>query len=256
MSACVVVGCETAPKAGCRGYCKKHYTAQWKYGDPLVTKARPHRVKPAKTVRVKCRVCEQEFDCPNSRGQLRAMCDKQCVSVACHQAYYIRMKKAPKCEATGCDRGQARPSYGLCEMHYGRRRRNGNLEGPDPKYRSVDGAGYVVCYAFKAHPLADKDGKTREHRLVAYSKHDGVCPPCGWCGMALEWKHAVVDHMNDVKADNRPENLLVSCSACNRARAMVSVFVRRLTLRGLDRMTDTIVQAWKDEQAKKLKAIA
>jgi 5-methylcytosine-specific restriction endonuclease McrA len=44
----------------------------------------------------------------------------------------------------------------------------------------------------------------------------------------LEWKTAVVDHLDEQKANNTPSNLVVSCNDCNRARGSLLPFLRRM----------------------------
>jgi len=51
---------------------------------------------------------------------------------------------------------------------------------------------------------------------------------CYWCGLSLDWPIAVVDHLNEDKADNRLENLVISCNNCNRARGALIPFIRRM----------------------------
>lgn len=78
------------------------------------------------------------------------------------------------------------------------------------------------------HPLRDSQGQSYAHRVVAHSKHAGVCPPCYWCGAVLMWSTAVVDHLNERKTDNRADNLVVACSPCNRARGAMLPFLSRM----------------------------
>lgn len=116
----------------------------------------------------------------------------------------------------------------MCEKHHARLRRNIPLSGKARSYRYKTGSGYIKLLRSE-HPLADSKGNVFEHRAVMHEQHKGLCPACYWCGVCLEWRGAVVDHLNEVKDDNRPENLVVSCNDCNRARGALLPFVKRMT---------------------------
>jgi hypothetical protein len=64
--------------------------------------------------------------------------------------------------------------------------------------------------------------------MVAYDARAGVCGPCHWCGVGLDWPSAHVDHLNDSKDDNSPDNLVVSCPECNKMRGMLLSFIGTL----------------------------
>ena len=89
--------------------------------------------------------------------------------------------------------------------------------------RSVTKEGYVMLSGQYGHPLAGpgKRGEVLEHRKVLYDLIGPGPHPCHWCGRSLEWggvRGINVDHLNDVKDDNRPENLVPSCLNCNGRR--------------------------------------
>jgi hypothetical protein len=117
-------------------------------------------------------------------------------------------------------------------MHYDRVRRLGTTERK-PRSGHFHAAGYKVVHA-KDHPIAMRSGFIFEHRKVAYEKHEGICPPCHWCGVVLGWAEAVIDHLNESKADNRPDNLAVSCNNCNRARGALVPFVKGMRPEAFD----------------------
>lgn len=94
--------------------------------------------------------------------------------------------------------------------------------------RKVELDGYVSLWN-PDHPLAFRtSGRVLEHRAVMFD-HCGDDPMfCHWCGLGLNWKTACVDHLNEVRTDNRIENLVVSCNQCNRARGACLDFIRRV----------------------------
>lgn len=84
-------------------------------------------------------------------------------------------------------------------------------------------SGYVKYIGFE-HPATTPCGVTNEHRIVLWDKLNGQDVPCHWCGKQLFWttddyhSRLVADHVNTVKNDNRPENLVPSCQKCNITR--------------------------------------
>jgi hypothetical protein len=77
------------------------------------------------------------------------------------------------------------------------------------------------------HPRASKHGIVYAHRQVLYDTVGEEDVACHWCGKALDWRlpngnaHAVVvDHLNGVGGDNRPENPALSCPQCNSDRGL------------------------------------
>lgn len=86
-----------------------------------------------------------------------------------------------------------------------------------------DAGGYVKYIGFK-HPATNASGVTAYHRIVLWEKLDGQDAPCNWCDKHLFWDsldhedRLIVDHVNTVKHDNDPENLVPSCHRCNVSR--------------------------------------
>ena len=86
--------------------------------------------------------------------------------------------------------------------------------------------GYVKYIGYN-HPAANPSGITQEGRIVLWDKLKGKGAMCHWgCSTWVSWdrvhpvdKNAlVVDHLNLIKGDNRPENLVPSCAHCNTTR--------------------------------------
>ena len=174
-----------------------------------------------------CLQCSSEFSYSVGKGRDRKHC-----SDACRLAHQ-RVRKAeqyaslPSCKVTGCSGRATRVSAGMCERHYCCVRRTGSTRPKLPRIRKLHG-GYVRMRK-PGHALADSAGGMYAHRYVAYETHSGECPHCFWCSARLDWSVAVVDHLNEDKTDNRPENLVVSCNGCNRARGALLPFIARMT---------------------------
>lgn len=84
-------------------------------------------------------------------------------------------------------------------------------------------AGYCYLTGQQEHPLAIR-GAVAEHRKVLYDKIGPGPHPCHWCRKMLYWgghDGICVDHLDDDKSNNDPENLVPSCSPCNSLRGGV-----------------------------------
>lgn len=94
------------------------------------------------------------------------------------------------------------------------RLQGGGKEATVTKYRRIKAP---------EHPLADKDGCLRIHRLVLFNKIGYGVHKCNWCRKDLTWlgpnDKIVVDHLDDDGWNNEPENLVPSCRNCNSNRA-------------------------------------
>lgn len=143
-----------------------------------------------------------------------------------------------RCSVGDCGRDATRRGRVLCEMHFSRMRFRGSFDAPPPpigRYRTAD--GYVLVND-PAHPLAHARGTVLEHRRV-YFAANGIGPfNCHWCGVPVEWGTLHIDHVNDVRDDNRLENLVASCAICNPMRGFHKSLAsnqargRNLTFRG------------------------
>ena len=98
------------------------------------------------------------------------------------------------CSITGC--GKSVRARGWCEMHHGRWRRHGDpltLKQRPHGAGSISPSGYVRYRSATSNP----EGK-REHVVVAERVLGRSLPDL-----------SVVHHMNEMKSDNRPENLVI-----------------------------------------------
>lgn len=122
------------------------------------------------------------------------------------------------CKVASCRKPVTRPAVGLCEMHYYRRRRHGDVDAVRKArvFRRND-RGYVLL-RIPEHPLAN-DGWVYEHRAVLYDRLGPGRQECWWCGADLEWGWNLnVDHLDYDRSHNDPDNLVISCRACNMGR--------------------------------------
>lgn len=122
------------------------------------------------------------------------------------------------CTVHDCGKPTRTLSASLCKKHYHRQYRTGTLELTAKRKDSyMSSHGYIILYA-KDHPLTVSSSYVYEHRAVYYNKH-GVGPfPCHWCSAVVGWHNLHIDHLDDDKANNSPDNLVASCPGCNTDR--------------------------------------
>lgn len=126
------------------------------------------------------------------------------------------------CSVDGCDALANRIGAGFCEKHYFRMRRNGTTDRRQPKVKISHSHGYVLVYA-PNHPLSiGKPSGTRiyEHRMKFYDAYGYGDHKCNWCEASVTFNEMHVDHLNAIRDDNRPENLVASCPDCNMSRGL------------------------------------
>jgi hypothetical protein len=214
-----------------------------------------------------CKNCSKEFSFKHERGRARIhctdacrhefraknipnrpewpKCDKACgktvraaSSNQCNKCYIADKKaKAGVCTVRKCTAPALRSGNTMCETHYYRLRRTGSTSDPYIMGRYVTGAGYIKLLD-REHPLADSNGHVTEHRKVAYDKY-GDTVSCHWCGKPLTWERVCVDHLNEVKDDNRPDNLVAACNPCNRARGAMKPFISKLSDSKMSELIET-----------------
>ncbi len=128
-----------------------------------------------------------------------------------------------QCSHDGCTNHARSLRSKLCEKHYYRMRRRGTAllkwEDSPPPLLTKHTNGYIMEY-LPSHPLwGETSGRIYQHRRVFFDSFGKGPHLCHWCGNALSWSDMDVDHLNAIKDDNRIENLVASCPACNINRA-------------------------------------
>jgi hypothetical protein len=183
-----------------------------------------------------CPECQSEFSYQVGSGTDRCYCTVTCRLKRRTRVDTERRELAKTCSTEGCEK-KANRKNGLCEACYCYAWRTGRARDPKrkPYKMKTTAAGYRVLRV-PGHPLANSNGDVSHHRLVAFATHSGICPPCYWCGSLLEWEGTHIDHLNDQKSDNRPENLVVSCPNCNRARGAMLPFFESLLPERFDQL--------------------
>lgn len=154
----------------------------------------------------------------------------------------LRERESHKCcTAMGCGRQPRSRTSPYCETHYYRLRRHGSVDADFSRVaagRTEHSHGYVLLNA-PEHPLTRRHSGANEyeHRVVFYNANGGGPFKCHWCGGVVTWDDMHVDHLNSIKDDNRLENLVSSCAACNQKRGIWKMkktmrerYGRRLTL--------------------------
>jgi hypothetical protein len=188
----------------------------------------------------RCAECDVDFTYKWIRAEHK-YCSARCCEKARRGRHLARTKKmraAPpsgvKCATEGCAEsvmyyrglGLCNPCYTYTKKsRYSLFQRVGRVTRP--LSGSITTNGYRMVYE-PSHPLSNRKGLLLEHRKVAYAASSGVCPPCFWCDVPIDWEDASVDHLNEQKLDNSPANLVVTCTPCNRYRGATLPFLRRI----------------------------
>ncbi|OKO98137.1 HNH endonuclease [Xenorhabdus eapokensis] len=141
------------------------------------------------------------------------------------------------CQVEGCELKVRSRNSPYCEKHYMRMRRHGSTEKRSTlkQGKLQHSGGYLLIYA-PDHPLKRKSCRVYEHRAVYYQHHGDGPFRCHWCESVVTWDDMHVDHLDDCKTNNIPENLVASCPTCNQKRGHHKV-ARAMRLRSHRRYT-------------------
>lgn len=124
------------------------------------------------------------------------------------------------CVVADCGKKSRSPRSTYCEMHYCRLYNHGSLDGGlRNAARGVHetSEGYLATKDL-THPAAGKGGHIYLHRKIFYDLHGAGPHRCHWCSKWVTWAKLKVDHKDENRKNNAPENLLPSCHACNAHR--------------------------------------
>jgi hypothetical protein len=222
---CSIDGCGNKAKA--RGLCGMHWLRQRRHGDPL---------KGSKQLLGNnCSVagCDRK---PHARWKNdKPVCKMHWNRLYTSGSIELREKAFHSwahCSVAGCDKDARSPNSGMCEMHYGRLRRNGTLDAAvkevTPKLRAH---GYLTIAA-QGHPVSDSNGQAYVHRKVLFDAIGEGVHQCHWCKSEIEWlvkcnRKLVVDHLDGKKDNNDRANLVPACNKCNANRGLFQAWVMR-----------------------------
>jgi hypothetical protein len=218
------------------------------------------------TPKANCRGCGTEFEQAAGQGRSRLHCTVEC-RIAYKVSRRLPMDKWARCRKCGaCARSQLaslcnrcyssdrKRKSGLCIVHKCRSPTTSSDDEMCPRHggrgkavnvargtlgRYVRKDGYVELVR-PDHPLAKRHGRVFEHRVILFEKSGGISLPCFWCAKDLDWDTTVADHLNEIKGDNDPDNLVPSCNDCNRARGAMIPFISRMRCDAVDVLVTTI----------------
>lgn len=199
-------------------YCRPSYLRERKYHYCCKECMKEHRRKPIKKI---CICCGEEFE--QSINGKSLVCGKDhcqswyrkwfnepnTVCPVCGSEFYV--KPSGKLDNGNCCCYEC--SYSLRSQRYsGEGNHQYGLRGRDnPSYKGekIVSHGYIRIYVGNDHPFADERGRILEHRLVAErylmeDKHKVYIN--GEAYLSPEYH---VHHINEIKTDNRPENLQI-----------------------------------------------
>lgn len=118
------------------------------------------------------------------------------------------------CSVDAC--GRPVKAKGVCAAHYQRLWRCGSPLGNQVKGRKWIAEGYELQF-LPGHPISQPSGQIATHRLILYAKIGPGEHNCAGCGDLVSWEKGTlkVNHVDENKLNNDPENLEPVCFECN-----------------------------------------
>lgn len=125
-----------------------------------------------------------------------------------------------RCKVEACRSPVRSLNATLCDKHYFRLRNTGTTDKRKSR-KFKNSGGYIVVY----------DSKNRrneyEHRKVLFESMGNGPFKCHWCKKTITKRTMHTDHLNEVKDDNDPSNVVPSCAICNQARGRHKMIVTK-----------------------------
>ncbi len=132
-------------------------------------------------------------------------------------------KRVKRCKVEVCRSPVRSLNATLCDKHYRRLLRIGTTDKRKPR-KCKTSHGYLQVYDSKNQRME------YEHRKVLFESMGSGPFKCYWCKKVVTKKTMHTDHLNEVKDDNDPSNVVPSCAICNQARGrhkMVAIMQAR-----------------------------
>ena len=124
-----------------------------------------------------------------------------------------------RCKVDGCEKDARYKSQCVCQKHYFRFMRTGAYDLAEKKgpMKTREWNGYIRVHE-PDHPLADMNGYVAEHRKVVYDRIGESLSECELCKKPVDWTTVHIDHKDDNRKNNAPDNLRPLCNGCNTRR--------------------------------------
>lgn len=90
--------------------------------------------------------------------------------------------------------------------------------------KGIHGAGFINPDGYRIisidHPMSNKNGQAKEHRVILYDSIGPGTHKCNWCPKIVNWEDGslLVDHLDFKRDNNELSNLAPSCLPCNAGR--------------------------------------
>lgn len=164
-----------------------------------------------------CLWCQAALPTTEGRGKAKAYCTPEHKEAAAQARAEAKVLQC--CTVEGCTATANRKGNTLCEAHYMRVRRNGTTASQYERAAQYQdhSNGYLLVKA-QGHPRSLGMARAYAHRVVFTDTYGEGPFKCNWCPNTVTWDDMHVDHLDDDKHNNHPDNLVASCQVCNMKR--------------------------------------